>query len=150
MIILKFYSFDWCNRFWHYNLGMSVQMMPWRRSLQIFFTSSMPRTVSSAGSFWQRSLIWPNMVSLSFIRAQMTNGNPKRCLYSSLSRSMRDASPEPSASRPAAACSTRDSRVKVPRWRSLPARSGWHLRIPSLPVHHQWKDLGGVKCVAIT
>lgn len=114
-------------------------MILWRRRLQIFFTSSMPRTVSSAGSFWQRSVIWRNMVALSFIRAQMTNGNPKRCLYSSLSRSMRDASSDPSASSPAAACSTRDSCVKVPRWRSLPARSGWHLRIPSLPVRQHTK-----------
>lgn len=123
-------------RVWVYNLGVT-EIIFCRRSLQIFFTSSIPRTVSSAGSFWQRSVSWRSMVSLSFNRTQMTNGNPKRCLYSSLSHAMRDTSPGPSASSPAAACSARDSRVRVPRCRSPPARSGWHLRIPSLPVHQK-------------
>lgn len=106
-----------------HNLGVS-EIIFWRRSLQMFFTSSIPRTVSSAGSFSQRSVSWRSMVPLSFNRTQITNGNPKRCLYSSLNRAMRDVSPGPSASRPAAACSSRDSGVRVPRCRSLPARSG--------------------------
>lgn len=119
----------------HNLFAPSVSGRLWRRKRQIFFTSSMPRALSTARSFWQRSDSCSKMFALSFIRAQMTNGKPKRFLYSSLRRAMRSASPEVSTSIPAPACSWRDSRVKVPLCRSLPARSGWHLRIPSLPAH---------------
>lgn len=118
-----------------HNFGLSGITRLRRRRRQIFFTSSMPHSSSTPRSFWQRAVSWYIILDLSFICAQMTNGNPKRALYIWLSRAMCDASSELSASIPAAACSSHDSRVSVPRWRSLPARSGWHLRIPSLPGH---------------
>lgn len=124
-------------RLFHNLLGASLSSRLWRRRRQIFFTSSMPRALSAARSLRHRSDRCRKMPALSLIRAQMTNGNPKRSLYSPLSRAMREVSTELSASIPAPACSCWDSRVRVPLWRSLPARSGWHLRIPSLPGREQ-------------
>ena len=123
----------WALRLFHNLLGASVSSSPWRRRRHIFFTSSMPCALSTARSLRHRSDSCRKMPALLLIRAQMTNGNPKRSLYSRLSRAMREVSAELSASIPAPACSCWDSGVRVPLWRSLPARSGWHLRIPSLP-----------------
>lgn len=122
----------------HSLFGASGSTRPCRRRRQIFFTSSTPHVLSTARSFRQRWDSCCRIFALSFIRAQMTNGNPKRFLYSSFSHVMRAASSGDSASIPARPCSSRDSRVRVPLWKSLPARSGWHLRIPSLP-GHMWR-----------
>ena len=103
------------------------------RRRQISFTSSTPRALSCACVFPRRSRSCSTMLVRSFIRAHTTNGKPKRALYSALRRVMRETSAAPMRSSPAAPCSSRDSGVRVPLCRSLPARSGWHLRMPSLP-----------------
>ena len=145
-----FDSKDWSRRDSAVNQGQSLfgesgHTRPWRRRRPIFFTSSMPRALSTVHSCWQRSDSCRKMFFLSFIRAQMTNGNPNRCLYRSLSRAMLEASADSSASSPAPACSSSDSFVRVPLWRSLPARSGWHLRMPSLP-GHTWGLIIALDC----
>ena len=115
-------------------LDVSGTTSPCRRRWQIFFTSSMAHALSMVRSFRSRSSSCRRMVALLFIRAQITKGKPKWSLYSVFSRAMRETSAVVSVSKPAWTCSSRDSRVRVPLWRSLPVRSGWTLRIPSLPV----------------
>lgn len=131
---------------------------------QIFFTSSIPMFSSSAAECSNLSTIPFKIASFLFCLAQMTKGNPNFSLYLFENNSPKVAqlisyysyrivsiiiynlsylilvslsscfSPSVIVSKPAAFCSAVLSCVRLPSSASLPAKSGWSLSTPSLPI----------------